>query len=584
MPLTDSLLSSQTLTSVEEKLEARLFKEIDLMHQAVTHVVKSLRPTNRGSKMSHELRLEITAFKQRFEHAIDEYENDREWVHYYEYILDVAYDIHWTMADEDAVKTLRYRGGILQNEIETLQRKKLVQNRAARHKRIHELGKQYGLRHVGHLDPEKNPFNAICVDAYTHEQLDSREIVINGIDNDQNATVPQPSPDAVKKARDQSIGRDQSVPPPAQDSPFPSEGFVTREMLHREGFKLYSWGTVYGFAPAADGTYSMVWAVQFSPVGSFNEVEQEAVNIFIEYMNKVRQFAHEVKNNRAQNGNKARRFERNASEAILRLFKRRKYELFRPASYVLISRQDGRLFGCGWRPGRKKDEMAGEYTMQSKHDKHDPEGYIDMHNDQESVAIAWMVMGERISPRAVYSNVNTLADTILPMFGSHDSDVAVHGPSLGANMSVSMMDEDGNNFANSMHVDSDIDALPQFYGKIFTFGQWIHVNEKQQLVEGDELREAIPDGYFVLPGYRVGFDLGGAAVVTAIWRGALDLHGTTTSTVNMESGITRWGMSIQTNKKLPKRMRSGRGAIFGAFDRLRALYEALMGSDDGSGI
>jgi hypothetical protein len=86
--------------------------------------------------------------------------------------------------------------------------------------------------------------------------------------------------------------------------------------------------------------------------------------------------------------------------------------------------------------------MAGEYAPQSIHDKHDPEGYIDMHNDQEAVAVsnivykmtptptvfkqvAWMVMGRRVSPRAVFSNIDTLADTILPMFGSHDSDMTV---------------------------------------------------------------------------------------------------------------------------------------------------------------
>jgi hypothetical protein len=145
-----------------------------------------------------------------------------------------------------------------------------------------------------------------------------------------------------------------------------------------------------------------------------------------------------------------------------------------------------------------------------------------------------------------------------------------------------MFDEEGRNFANSMHVDSDIDALPEFYGKIFTFGQWIHVNEQGELVEGDKLRTAIPDGYFILPGYRVGFDLGASAVVTAIWRGALDLHGTTTSTADTSSGITRWGMSIQTNKKLPKRLRSGKGSIFGVFDRLRGYYEAMVASDSES--
>ncbi|KAG8724017.1 hypothetical protein FRC09_000760 [Ceratobasidium sp. 395] len=551
MSLLNNLACVRILDNVEKKLDARLFKEIDLMYEAVTHVVKSLRPRNRRDLISPELRHEMTTFKQRFENAIDEYQNDREWEHYYEYILDVAYYIHWEMPDQEAVGVLRHRGDILQ-----------VKGERNRDIEAQEIGGNESA--PAQESGSWNPLNVICVDAYTHEQLDCREILINGIDNDQSNLVPQPSPEAIKKARDQSIGRDQSVPPPSKDSPFPSEGFITREMLREADFKLYSWGTVYGFAPAPNGTYSIVWAVQFSPVGSFNKVEQEAVNVFINYMDKVKQFAHEVKNNRAQNSNKSRKIERNALETLRRLFKRH-----------------GRLFGCGWRPGRTKDEIAGEYTLQSTHDKHDPEGYIDMHQDQERVAVSWMVMGERISPRAVYSNVDTLADTILPMFGSHDSDVAIHGPSLGANMSVSMMDEDGENFANSMHVDSDIDALPQFYGKIFTFGQWIHVNDKQELVEGDELREAIPDGYFILPGYRVGFNLGGAAVVTAIWRGGLDLHGTTTSTVNLKSGITRWGMSIQTNKKLPKRMRTGRGAIFGAFDRLRALYEAMV-SDDSS--
>jgi hypothetical protein len=139
-----------------------------------------------------------------------------------------------------------------------------------------------------------------------------------------------------------------------------------------------------------------------------------------------------------------------------------------------------------------------------------------------------------------------------------------------------MHDKSGRNFANSMHVDHDIDSIPQYYGKIFTFGQWIHT-KNGKLVEGPELRAAIPDGYFALPGYRVAFDLGGAAVIAAIWRGGMDLHGTTTSNVDLKSGITRWGMSIQTNRKLPRRMESGKGAVFGSYDKLRTVYEAVCG-------
>jgi hypothetical protein len=166
------------------------------------------------------------------------------------------------------------------------------------------------------------------VDAFTHQPLEVSSVTINGIDNSEKRMPPRPSPEATAKATLGSIGRDKSVPPPARDSPFPSEGFVAKEMLETQKFKIYSWGTVYGFAPTANGTYSMVWAVQFSPIGSFDETEQEAVNIFIKYMDKVKNFAHEVKKNRAQNGNKARRVEKDIPSASLRIFYRREYLLF----------------------------------------------------------------------------------------------------------------------------------------------------------------------------------------------------------------------------------------------------------------
>lgn len=188
--------------------------------------------------------------------------------------------------------------------------------------------------------------------------------------------------------------------------------------------------------------------------------------------------------------------------------------------------------------------------------------------------------------------METLADTAVPLFGSHDSDLTVgcsiatqiidsntsvktHGPSLGSNMAVSKHDKKGRGFANGMHVDRDIDSLPRYHGKVFTFGQWLHLDKDGQLVDREKIKEAIPDGYFILPGYRIAIDLGAAAVVTAIWRGGMDLHGTTTSTVNSDHGITRWGMSIQTNRNLPARLRSNKGKIFGLYDRLREYYEVL---------
>ncbi|KAG8714814.1 hypothetical protein FRC08_011403 [Ceratobasidium sp. 394] len=385
-------------------------------------------------------------------------------------------------------------------------------------------------------------------------QLDNRTIFIDGIDDEL-----RPSKDSVAEAVDRAGGRDPTVPPPADSSPFPNEGFVTAEMVADAHFKTYREGTVYGFAATPNGTYSLVWAVQFSPTGTFDEIEQEAVDSFAGYMDIVARHAYEVKGNRAQNGNPVR----GATKEAKAKFKRR-----------------GHLFSTGWRPGRAEGECVGEYTPQSQRDKHDPEGYIDLYDRQEAISVAWMVLQDRLSPRAVLTNLDTLADAMVPLFGSHDSDIAAHGPSLGSNMAISMHDDDGHNFANSMHVDRDLESSPQFYGKMFTFGQWIHTDEERRLVDGDAIKKAIPDGFFVLPGYRVAFDIGAAAVVTAIWRGGMDLHGTTTSEVNPEHGVTRWGMSIQTNRNLPKRLRSGKGEIFGAFDRLRVLYDAMLLSDD----
>ncbi|KAG9100872.1 hypothetical protein FRC06_003591 [Ceratobasidium sp. 370] len=546
------------ISAIKSKLDSRLLNEIDYLAEAVSHVVEAVIPANRTEPTSLELLEQVRIFKGRFENAIDEYKNGREFRHYYYYILDVAHDVDCDATNDYLVSKFIVHNQALDHEVKRLRKAKRAETVAQKNKRIRELARLYGLRCVGHVDPDRTPFDVCCVDAYTHRPLDPDGMLINGINNDDTGATPLPPAKPTPKGKKNAAKLDPSVPPPALDSPFPADGFVTKEMLAAQKFTTYYSGTVYGFARAANNMYSMVWAVQFSPSGSFNDVEQEAVDVFIEYMDVVRLHAHEVKKNRAQNGNKARR-----TDPVQQLMIRTPVD------------RHGRLFGSGWRPGRKAGEVAGVYAPQSLHDKHNPDGYIDMHDKQEAINVAWMILQERISPRAVMTNVNTLADTAVPLFGSYDSDITTHGPSLGANMSVSMHDKQGCNFANSMHVDMDIDSLPEFCGKIFTFGQWINT-KNGKLVEGEELRKAIPDGFFVLPGYRIALDLGGAAVVTAMWRGGMDLHGTTTSTVDLDSGITRWGMSIQTNKKLPNQMRAGKGAIFGAFDRLRAYYDAVF--------
>ncbi|KDN38121.1 hypothetical protein RSAG8_09717, partial [Rhizoctonia solani AG-8 WAC10335] len=490
----------------KEVEEATLLKDIDYVEDAITHIVLSVTPNPQEQTQTELLPL-LRGFKQYFNNAVNAYDNDREFQHYFNYFLGIGYYSSlpaYRMSYHEKIELLQAYECNLKEDTKRVQREKRSDTRRQRNARLREMSNQLGLRAVGHVDDGRMPFNVLCVDAYTHDTLDNRTMLINGIDNNDVNAPPLPPQAAGSGGRKTSNRDDPTVPEPALFSPFPQTGFVSKDMLVKANFKFFSFGT----------------AVQFSPIGSFNEVEQQAVDVFIDYMALAQHQGYEVKINRAQNGNKARRTAHGEGK-------------------IVVEERHGRLLGGGWRPGRKGKEAAGEYSPQTRHDWHNPDCYIGYHEKQGPVSL--------------------------------------HGPSLGSNMSVSMNDESGRNFANSMHVDHDIDSLPQYYGKIFTFGQWIHT-KNGKLVEGTELRAAIPDGYFALPGYRVAFDLGGAAVVTAIWRGGLDLHGTTTSEVDLGSGITRWGMSIQTNRtRVATRIESGKGAIFGAYDKLRAVYEAVCG-------
>ncbi|KAG8715244.1 hypothetical protein FRC11_005132 [Ceratobasidium sp. 423] len=375
---------------------------------------------------------------------------------------------------------------------------------------------------VGHTDGS-SPSNVYCMDARTHEKLDLRNILIKDIDKIPENSLPSISAartDPLKPAHAQSMPRgniDPSVLLPAIDNPF-RDGFVETKTIVKQGFKIRKVGTVYGFAHAPDGTYSMVFAVQFCPLNKLGEAEKEAVNVFVEFVPKAAAHAHQVKGNKAQN--------------------------------------------AGTKPSTTHGELVAEYAAQSKKDKHNPSHYMDLYDCQEAVNVSlitllisfnillnagWMIMQEGLLPHAVFTTINTLADTAVPMFRSHSSDIVMHGPSLGSNMAVSQHDSEG-------------------CGKLFTFGQWLHIDNAGHLVEGEKIRAAIPDGLFVIPGYKVAFDLGMAGLVKAIWRGGMDMHGTTTSKVNISHGITRWGMLIQTNRGLNQHMRSGKGKIFGTYD------------------
>ncbi|KAG8720651.1 hypothetical protein FRC08_018563 [Ceratobasidium sp. 394] len=336
-------------------------QEIDLVPQAVHHIVESLRPATRQEGPDEELLHAIGRFKQRIHAAVQEYSNNQEFQHYYTYFLDLSHKVHRGTINSAFVSIIQRHDNQLQVAVREEQKHKKQATRARRNAQLRGLGARYGLKAVGRSD--ESTFNVLCVDAYTHRPLDNRTMSINGIDE----PTLQPSAESVAEAVDHARGRDETVPPPADMCSLPTKGFITAQMLAEADFKTYTGGTVYGFAACPNGTYSMVWAVQFSPAGSFNEIEQEAIDSFAGYMDIVAEHAHEVKGNRAQNGNPAR----GAAKEGKPKEKRR-----------------GRLFSTGWRPGRTEGESVGEYTPQSQRDRHDPEGYIDLYDKQEAINVS----------------------------------------------------------------------------------------------------------------------------------------------------------------------------------------------------
>ncbi|EUC54175.1 hypothetical protein RSOL_032550, partial [Rhizoctonia solani AG-3 Rhs1AP] len=507
MSLSSRINVVRIINDIRKKLSHPLFTLVELLPEAVEHIATVLDPSQRD--VSEQLCKQIQRFKQNLDEALADQGNGAEYSHYCYYILcvsellcDLSYHVRRNSTDEELIEAFQKYHAVLIATKQELRATKKKLSLAARNKQLRQLAINVGLELVGHT--QSCPADVLCIDANTHEKLDPQKMLIRGVDGVGGKDLSEKIP---RDADLKNINASTSVPPPAKENPFGS-GYVDSESVLKDTtFKILDHGTVYGFAQAPDETYSMVFAVQFQCHDSLSEIEKEAVDVFVDFLPKAAVHAYEVKVNGAQNVGRKRA---------------------------------GVLYSVGWRPGTTHGERVAVYAAQKVEDKHNPTHYIDFYDSQELVNSAWIVMQESLSPRAVLTTMDTLADTAVPMFGSQSSDMASHGPSLGSNMAASQHDQDGSGFANKIHVDRDMDSLPEYYGKVFAFGQWIHVDQQGQLVEKERIKNAIPDGLFVIPGYRVAFDLGAATVIKAIWRGGMDMHGTTTSKVDLVQGITRW--------------------------------------------
>ncbi|CAE6431057.1 unnamed protein product [Rhizoctonia solani] len=511
------------------------FVQTDLeVRSAVEHIYDIIQ--NLLPNASHELAEAFGTFKSNFDAARTKYDRQKDYELLYWYLIELADELCPTHGICDVVKTFishdsRYRALIAK----VRSNKTASQRRRRREAILHSFIERHGGLQPGYHEQLK----VYCYDVITGKRLNPADMSIMDIDD----PLPTPPPDT--NSTPLPATADHDVPPPAASNPFPP-GFVTTAQIKAENFKILSRGTVYGFARAPNNQYQMVFAAQFSSLDDMNAIEKQAIDAFVQYIPFAAQHAHEVTINKAQNVEDVRY---------------------------------GRLWSTGWRVARSAHELFGEYVPQSAADRKDPSGYIRTNLGHHVISMAWRTLQERLSPRAVKLTCDTLKAAAVPLFGYHDTDITTHGPALGSNMAIGSHDQDGRCFANGVHIDRDIDSLTRFYGKVFTFGLWFHTGKDGKILDGTRIKDSIPDGYFVLPGYRVAIDLGAATVTTAMWRGGMDVHVTSTAQAKTRD-VIRWGMSIQTSKKMPERYLSGSGAIKTFWDHLYGYFTAMTGGSD----
>ncbi|KAG8722238.1 hypothetical protein FRC08_005238 [Ceratobasidium sp. 394] len=200
------------------------------------------------------------------------------------------------------------------------------------------------------------------------------------------------------------------------------------------------------------------------------------------------------------------------------------------------------------------EDSAAVYAPRSLH-KSRIERYMKMNKDVKVVANGLMHFQKEFAPKVAQRTADNLRSLGLPSFGDITIDFESHDPGLGSNLAFSKHDRQGRNYANGMHTDHDLDGNKLHPNLVYTTGCWWVGNEAGK-AEGDQerIRRAFTKAYFVFPAYKIALDLTSHAFLMCLWRGGMDEHGTTTSTVDTSSGLTRWGCSCQTNWGMPTRM------------------------------
>lgn len=113
-----------------------------------------------------------------------------------------------------------------------------------------------------------------------------------------------------------------------------------------------------------------------------------------------------------------------------------------------------------------------------------------------------------------------------------------HEQSLGSNFTISF-----GGFSNQAHLDNDAFR--------YVFSVYVFVDHEGNLVtDCEKIKACMTGGYFLWPDLHLGLDPSHCSgVVIFMWHGTHERHCTMECTL-LENGVTRYGTSIQVNRRL----------------------------------
>ncbi|KAG9121773.1 citrate synthase, partial [Ceratobasidium sp. 392] len=312
-----------------------------------------------------------------------------------------------------------------------------------------------------------------------------------------------------------------SIPEPAAGSGI--EGFVKADQLEPNRYRVYDHGAIYWFKKAKDGCYHFVGAAMWQDVKKMDPEAWKHLDAMSNWALRDVKVAFKVEKNRAQN---------------------------------MGDEKEGEIYMTGWHHSMTKEDSVTHYTPQMMHGSY-LEAYRQVTADTKIMADALMFFQNQIASKVASYTSENLRRLGVPMFGECTIDFQAHKPGLGSNLSLSRHDKRGRNYGNGMHTDHDIDGTKLEPNSAYTTGCWWFANQDGKAEDDmEKIGNAFDPAYLIFPVYKNALDLNSHSFLMALWRGGMDEHGTTPSTVDLDSGLTRWGCSCQTNWGIPARVKS----------------------------